>query len=349
MVTGYEQVIAHRTTDLFAYTAKQDGVVTTVTDKTIMLTYADGSVKYIETGRRFGKAKGSAYPHDVVANVKEGDKVKFGDLIVYNRNFFAKDFMDPKGVSWKAGVLSRTAIMDTTDTFEDSCAISEKLAEELTSETTFIRNVVVNFDQSISRLVEVGDIVEVDSILCTIEDSVTAKSDLFDDETLQSLRLLSSATPRAKHKGVVQKVEIFYNGEIVDMSETLGYLAQTHDRALSRLKKNLGKNKITGKVDSGYRIDGDPLGKNQLVVNVYITADVPAGVGDKGVFGNQLKTIIGRVMTGTNRSMDGKDIDGIFGYMSISNRTVLSPEIMGTTNALLEVIGLQAVEIYKGN
>jgi hypothetical protein len=195
----------------------------------------------------------------------------------------------------------------------------------------------------------VGDPVEVDSILCTIEDSVTAKSDLFDDETLQSLRLLSSATPRAKHKGVVEKVEIFYNGEIVDMSESLGYLAQTHDRALSRLKKNLGKNKITGKVDSGYRIEGDPLGRDQLVVNIYITAGVPASVGDKGVFGNQLKTIIGRVMTGINRSADGKSIGGIFGYMSIANRTVESPIIMGTTNALLQVIGLQAAKIYKGN
>lgn len=40
-------------------------------------------------------------------------------------------------------------------------------------------------------------------------------------------------------------------------------------------------------------------------------------------------------MHGTNTTEDGTPIDAKFSYLAISNRIVLSPEIMGTTNTLL--------------
>lgn len=348
LMTGYENVIAHRTDDIFAYTAKQDGKVIGKTDKTVSIEYVDGSIKHIEIGRRFGKSSGSIYPHDVVSDLKEGDVFKFGDTICYNTGFFEKDFFNNNSLSWKAGIMVNTALMDTADTFEDSSAISEEISKLLSTETTYLRQIVVNFDQSIRSLVNEGQAVDVDSILCTIEDSVTAKSDLFDDKTLDSLRMLSGSNPVAKHKGVIDKVEVFYNGEVQNMSESLEYLAQIHDRQLSRLQKNLGKAKVTGKVDGGYRIEGNPLGKNQLVVNIYITAMVGAGVGDKGVFANQMKTIFGRVFTGVNKTESGLPVDAKFAYQSISNRIVRSPEIIMTTNTLLKVIGQRAAAIFKG-
>ena len=70
------------------------------------------------------------------------------------------------------------------------------------------------------------------------------------------------------------------------------------------------------------------------------------GVGDKGVFANQLKTIVGRVMTGVNETQSGIPIDAIFGFQSISNRVVLSPQIIGTTTGALKVIGKKAAEIF---
>ena len=65
------------------------------------------------------------------------------------------------------------------------------------------------------------------------------------------------------------------------------------------------------------------------------------------MFGNQLKTIIGRVMTGENRTVDGEDIDAIFGYVSISNRIVRSPEIIGTSNKLMQLITQKAIAAYR--
>lgn len=346
--TGYEQVLAHRTDDLFATTAKQSGEITGKTDKSLTITYADGSIGRIELGRRFGKSAGSTIPHMVVTKLNVGDKFQEGDLIAYNENFFEPDLLDPKQVAWKGGVLVKTAIMESPDTFEDSSAISERIAKEMMTQTSHIRSIVVDFDQAIHKLVKTGESVDVESILCTIEDAITTSSGLFDDESLETLRLLSNAAPKAKYTGKVEQVEIFYNGSIEDMSESLAELANASDRSLIKLNASLGKPKITGKVDGAYRIDGKPLGKNQLVVNIYITSDVPAGVGDKGVFGNQMKTIFGRVMTGINETESGVPIDAIFGYQSISNRIVQSPEIMGTTNTLLRIIGKHVANIYKG-
>lgn len=52
-------------------------------------------------------------------------------------------------------------------------------------------------------------------------------------------------------------------------------------------------------------------------------------------------------MSGENRTESGENIDAIFGYLSVSDRIVRSPEIMGTTNKLMQVITKKAIEAYR--
>ena len=44
----------------------------------------------------------------------------------------------------------------------------------------------------------------------------------------------------------------------------------------------------------------------------------------------------------------GLPLDATFGYRSVENRIVNSPMAIGTTAALLEVIGNKAAAIYRG-
>lgn len=346
--TGYEQIVAHRTDDLFATTAKQDGTVEKVTDKSITLLMADGSRKTVELGRRFGVAAGTIMPHEVVSPLKAGDKVKSGDIIAYNSHYFELDALNNKQALWKAGVLVKTAILESTDTLEDSSVISERISKELQTKITTIREIVVKSDQSVRNLMIEGTPVEAESILCIIEDAVTANNPLLDDESLDTLRLIAANAPRAKEKGVVEKIEVFYHAELDELSPTLQEIAVASDKQRKRLARELGKGYTPGKVDDSMRIDGNPLPPDNVVIRVYITSDVPAGVGDKGVFANQMKTIFGRVMSGVNETESGVPIDALFSYQSISNRIVLSPEIMGTTNTLLSVIGQHVADVYFG-
>lgn len=345
--TGYENVLAHRVDDLFAATAKQDGEVTKVTKQSVTVTYKDGSVKTVEIGKRFGTAAGTVFSHNVVSTLKVGDKIKAGEAIAYNSDYFTPDTLYPKQLVWKAGVMVRTAIMESPDTLEDSSAISERVANLMATPMTKVRTLVIPFDNAVRRMVSEGSDVDSDSILCTIEDAVTAESDLFNEETLDTLRVLSANTPRAKYSGKVEKIEVFYHGDLEDMSDSLRHLATESDKAMARRCRALGKTVVTGAVDGGVRFEQDPLELDTLAIKVYITHNAAAGVGDKGVFGNQLKTIFARVMSGTNQTESGEDIDAIFGYTSISARIVLSPEIMGTTNTLLRVISKQAADVYR--
>lgn len=346
--TGYERVIGQRTGDLFAVTAKQAGVVNKVTKDHIHVKYNDGTEQKIELGRRFGKASGSVYPHELVSRLTTGSKFKEGDTIAYNKDFFTPDPLNPNLVLWKAGVMCKTAIMEASDTFEDSSAISERIAGEMTSRVTHVRHLFFNFEQTIRNLVQVGDEVEPESILCMVEDSVTANNDLFNEDTIDTLKLLSGNSPRSKYSGVVERIEVLYYGDIEDMSPSLMELAESADQALMKKRKALGLSAVNGSLSDSIRIDNKIIDLDTLVVKVYITHEEPAGIGDKGVFGNQMKTIFARVMSGVNETKSGEPLDAIFGYQSISNRIVLSPEIAGTTNTLLRVLSRKVAEVYRG-
>jgi hypothetical protein len=346
--TGYEQVIAHRTGDLFATTAKKPGKVLSLDEHGIVVQYDDGTKQGIELGRRFGAAEGATIPHEVRAALKLGQKFKVGDVIAYNEGFFEQDLLDPSQVIWKPGVTVRVALMESPLTLEDSSAISRKTADLLRSKTTKIREIIVDFKQSIRELVKLGQAVESEDILCVIEDETTARNDLFDKESLDTLKILSAQSPKAKVKGTVERIEVYYHGEKDDMSEGLRSLATASDRQFIARDKAAGKTPMTGQVDDSYRVDGDPLTLDTMAIRIYITADVPAGVGDKGVFANQLKTVFGQVIESDVKTESGLEVGAIFGAKSIQARIVHSPDIIGTSTVLMRLLGERVVRAYRG-
>lgn len=344
--TGYEQVIAHRTSDLFAFTAKKPGKVVSITEHGMVVEYEDGTKKGIELGRRYGNAEGATIPHDVTTDLKVGDKFKVGDLLSYNTGFFERDFFDPSQVVWKAGTTVTVALMESPLTLEDSSAISQKTADLLMTKTSKVREIIVNFKQSISHLVKVGQTVESGNILCVIEDAATARNELFDEKSIDTLRLAQAMMPPAKFAGTVERIEVFYHGEKEDMTDSLRAIANASDRELAARHKAVGRSTTSGAVDESFRSEGNPLNLDTLAIKITITADVPAGVGDKGVFGNQMKTVFGKVLEDEVTTESGQVVDAIFGQKSISDRIVTSPEVIGTTTVLLELAAQRALKAY---
>jgi hypothetical protein len=327
--------------------AKKPGTVVSIDKQGIVVQYDDGERKGYELGRRFGNASGLTIPHNVVSELKAGQKFVAGELICYNDGFFERDILNPNNVVWKGGIMVKTALMESTITLEDSSAISKKVANLLTTRTTKVKKIVVNFDQAVRRLVKEGDKVESENILCTIEDAVTANSGLFNEESYDTLRVLSAQTPQAKVKGVVERVEVFYHGELEDMSESLRAIAKASDLVMAKRFKAADKTPYNGSVDEGFRVDGDPLALDTMVIQIYITGEVPCTSGDKGVFANQMKTVFGEVMEKEITTESGKVVDAIFGAESINARIVSSPFIIGTTAVILDLIGKKAASSYR--
>lgn len=346
--TGYEQILAHRTSDLFAYSARKNGKVVSKKDTAIVIEYEDGEKKSIELGRRYGSAAGLTIAHSVITELKEGDSFVEGDIISYNDGFFERDILNKRNVIWKAGITVKTALYESSQTHEDASSISRRLAGQLSTKITKVKDVVITFDQEVRNVINAGTSVKHETILCVIEDAITSNSNLFDIESLNTLRLLSNQTPTAKTEGVLERIEVYYHGEKEDMTGSLRALANAADRELAVRNRAMQRPNFSGSVRDDFRIDNNPLGLDCAAIRFFITTDVPTGVGDKGVFCNQMKTVFSEVMGYETKTESGEIIDAVFGQKSIDDRIVNSAIVIGTTNTLLDKIGKRAVEIYKG-
>lgn len=346
--TGYEQVVGQRSSDIFASAAHLDGEVIEVGKTGIKVKYSDGDIEAYPLGTIHGSAAGVVYPHDLVTTLKKGDKFKLGDTITYNRKYFKMDRYNPTQCSMMPGVIGVVVFSDNLDTLEDGSVVSESMAKKLNTQTSDVKNVTVRFDQHVKDLVKVGDHLDLNSILCIIEDPETAGNSLFDEASIETLKRLSSATPTAKVVGTVSRIECFYHGDIEDMSGNLRSLAERSDKERATRAQDLGKNAYSGEVDSSFRIKGQVLEPDSMVIRIYIDHDIPFGTGDKAVLCNQMKTVISRVMTGRNELEDGTPIDIIFGNTSVEERMVMSPKLISTTSMLLKQLSLHVAGVYRG-
>jgi hypothetical protein len=344
--TGEDSVIPHRTGELWAVSAEQGGRVMMVTDDGLLVKYDDGTERGYKLGRQFGDNAGMVIPHMLVANKKEGQKFEKGDILSYNSGFFKPDTLNPNQVTLCNGTYAWIGLCEPSDTLEDASVISEKLAGMLRTEQTKLRTIVMNFDQSVHRMVKPGQKLDYDDVLCIIEDSITTGIDLYDEIDIESLKALGSQAPKAKYEGVAERIEIYYRGEKEDMSESIRALVNKSDREIAQRRRSTGRKSVTGEVDEGFKIKGNPLPMNSIAIRVFITGPETAGIGDKVVFVNQLKSIIGKVIKEPMIAADGTEILGRFSYTSVARRIVNSPEITGTTVAILMKGSKLMVEAY---
>lgn len=347
VVTGYEQTIAEKMQNsIFAAKADQDGLVLEVTRTVIRVQYKDGSIAAFEIGRRFGKSGGEIIPHSIVTTYKAGDKFIAGDVLVYNEYFFEHDYM--LGLVYKGAVPVKVAFINMTENFEDSNLVSPGFTEKFKTKSSYSREVIVKFDQHIHDLVTVGQHVDTETPLCIIEEETTANIEGVDPEFIKSLMNLGRNAPKARHMGVVEKIEIRYRGEKEDMNHTLQEIAEFHDRATQKQRTALGLSKLNNQIKDAFRYGKTIVDNNHLLIIITITEDVTAGVGDKGVLGNQMKFTIGKVSNGSITTTNDTDVDMIFGVNPMNNRMVGHVTKIGTTNTLLNVIPKKALAMYRG-
>ncbi|EHW4384120.1 hypothetical protein K2634_002240 [Salmonella enterica subsp. enterica serovar Chester] len=347
--TEQEKFVAHRTSVKHARVIDKAGKITGLSKDHIEITYEDGSKEAFPLGRWFGPHEGTFYPHTLVTRWKAGDKLPAGAVITYNEQHFEPDIYDPTQVSWKNGVLATVALIEAEEVIEDSNAISERFAKKMVGQVTKLKEVVINSNQMLLEIVNEGEHVDVDTILCTFTDDLTGDMSTFSKEAAQTLQSLSSYAPRAGVRGIVDKIEVVYHGETEDMTPSLAELVRKYDRI--RRKAALAVNRgdpVSGSVNGDYRVEGVPLAFNSLCVRFFITHEVEMAAADKMVIANQLKTTVQEVMYGENKTEDGDDIDILFGRDSVDARIVGSIQRIGTANAVGEQAGILIGRILDG-
>ena len=344
--TGYEAVLPYRVSDKYVTSAKEDGVVTSVTDKYLEVNYkTTGKNKIALKEWTTKEESGSTYTHKLDTNLTKGDKFKYGDTLAYDKAFFEIDIFDKNKVVFKSGTTFNTVLTEDIQTFEDSTAISAKASKKISTVVTKVKSVVVNNTDEIVDLLKVGDTTEPNTLMFSITDASVLKLKGLSPDALAALKRLKKASPKVKYRGVVRKLKLFYNSEFEEMSESLQELAKISNKSIQAEHNN---NKYTGQVNSGYSIQGVPLQPGQVEIKMYVDVKDAAGIGDKTIISNQLKNTIGEVFDYKVTTENNEEIECFFGAKSVANRIVNSAFIVGTTTKLLEVLSDRAVAMYEG-
>lgn len=342
--TGYERIVAHRCSRIFAGVAEEDGKVTKIDDKAklVEVTYKSGRKDVFTFGESYTEFQSFEVTNRVALDVKMGQSFKKGDIITHNTDYFHKDH-DTGQVDFSIGSLANVALIESDATTEDSCEISERLSKKLTMYPTNERVVVLSAKSLVHYCAKVGDhVIPTDNLMIFEESPMTQSMFTADDDTLSMIADLNKATPHADHQGEIVKIDAYYGCEINDMSPTLQPIVKAAvDEKIRRSKLASETDKAdeypTSSIiakDSKYK--GTMFTEDTVMLIFHIKEAIPHGTGDKLVLCNQLKCTCCGVFPKKLYTESGVEVDMLFSARAMNKRIVLSAPLTGIASRILE-------------
>ena len=343
--TGYDALIGYKLPKKYIGFAKEEGKVEIVSGSEVKIKYKSGEKDIFPLTSWYSKEESfSTFKFDLVANVKKGDKLEKGQIITYCPQWFEPDMFDKKRVTFKQGIIVKTALQEIMETYEDSCAITNKIVDKLVINPVKARSIVITKDDRIANPMSLGDEVTPSSTLLTILGEIEGIEDKpLTKEDLELLQNFVRETPKAKYEGKIVKIRLYYNCKKSELNPTLKrLLTKVGDIVVDN---DTGKS-YSGEVNSSYSIKGRPLQEGDVEIKYYIqTTDIPT-TGDKFVFGNQLKCTVGEVYAYPIKTENGEEIEALFSTKSIVARIVTSYMTGSTTTTLLKKVTENVVDMY---
>lgn len=345
--TGMENVVAHRTSELYSKVAQNDGKVTEVTADALRVTYSDGTTDVYPLGLKIGEASGEYHRHTRVTDLKPGDTFNKGDVVGWDEAWFARDPFCPGQVAWKAGRMVRIAMVEDQDVYEDSIAIAKELAMEGVTPYLKPKRFAIDVNQNIYLEVKVGDSVDYDSILCNVEDAHLV-SDAADAELMAGINRLGIRQVRSNHHGKVIDIDVVYNSPLEEMSESVRKLVTAQDKGRKK-KSEIDETEVPkGAVTTSLNVNKPILSPGKAFITIMVESMDPSTNADKYVIANQMKGTVGRIMHKPMMTEDGRQVMVKTSLKGMFNRMVLSfRNKLVSCEATIQVT-LKAIAIYRG-
>ena len=338
--TGYESVVPYRMDKKFILQISDAGEVIKVGNK-IVVKDAHGKTKTYSAKNWTSKVIGGlTLNHVMKTALRVGDKVSPGDIAFYDSGYFGPDIFSRKRVVYKGGDVITVALDEAQEDYEDSGSVSRSFAKRFSIPSVKVRSLIVTSDSDVIDIVGKNTKVNYSDKLITFVAKGT-DDDLYNlsDRAKEIIAEQAINSPKAKARGSIIKIEVYYNADKDDMTESLRNIVEESDK---ELKDRTG---FTGRVDNTYSVKGKPLLEGELELKFFISKSSQLEIGDKAVLVNQLKFTVGKIFSKITAD-DGTNIDGKFGYRSIGARIVNSPEIIGTTMLILEDLDKEIVKEY---
>lgn len=344
--TGFEKTVIDRVGDTFGYKSKKNGVVTGIDEvnKFVVLKYDDGTSDRIDYGDRFVRNSDFFLPNNLELNVKVGDKVKKGDIVTYNKDFFKKHMGQ---LAFTQGTISRVAILEGEMTEEDSSCISQSLSKRLAHSVIKRKQIVLGAMSNIVKSVEEGDFVRYGDPLLIYEDQKDSDADMSLLELLGTaddsmLNKLTRHKGEANYTGHITEIKVYWSCDPEKMSESARAFVKKY---IAKVKKQINFEEKSSGVKSSKRSEievSEPSGAGNsingammpkdggILVEYYIKHEANKRGGDKITVNSSLKSVITQVVDddimakrcGANPKRDA--IGVIFSLISVDNRMVTS-------------------------
>ena len=335
--TGYESIVPLVGSDQYAYCAKQEGTVLDVTDHIIVVEYKDKEQVKIKLKEWYTKEEGGmSYKHHIVTPLKKGDKFKEGHGIAYDKMFFGEDMLNPGGIALKTGMMFKTAFVESYSTYEDSYERTKDGGEILSTENMKIYTLRLDKSDVITDMPKVGDLLDVNDVI------VSFGKDLGEGSVDSIITDIKSTTLQSTVKGEFRRFKVYYNCELSEASKPLRKLINASDKLLQAEEDDPS---INGRIDNTFSDSGIPVADDEIIIKIYIERHLPNSIGDKIIFGNQLKATLGEI---SNKKVmfNGKPVHGYFATASTDARKVESPDKFGVLAEVLMVGTVQFLKIF---
>ena len=241
---------------------------------------------------------------DANVGLKKGSKVKFNDILAYNKLNYSPAIgnekqKDPNALSYNIGTLSKVGILNTAMGFEDSTYTDSCLATALSTDLVVCKEVTLSATSNIYTMVKTGDPIEEGEPLLIFSDS-------FEDEDANALlrniskdnTILSDVGRKqvhAKVSGKIQDIKIYRTVDIDKLSPTLQDVVKKYESKINKLKKVMKSNKIDKEFELSSTdklpMEGKLKNVEGILIEFYISTLDRFGTGDKLVFQNGLKGV----------------------------------------------------------
>lgn len=358
ITNGGDEALAYLCSDMFAFKAKENGEVTEITKDYMIIQYPNSKTKDFIDLRETIKKNSDGGMFEVLkldTDLKVGSKVKAGQIVAYDKKSFVNN-TGSGNLSTAVGILSKVAILETDEGYEDSAIISERLSENLMSEVVIQKPVLLDANTNIYKLIKKGSKVNVGDTLMIIQNAFedTDANQLLKNITDEELVSNAGRIPiTSKITGIVQDIKIYRSCELNEMSDSLRKVVSSYESEIKKLKKASNDS-----IDGAYNLEPDyklePTGKlknspNHVLIEFYLKYDDKMAVGDKIVYYSALKGVVKDIFPKGDEPRSNfrpdEAIDTLLSVDSVSARMVGSIISTGCINKILIELGRKARDI----
>jgi hypothetical protein len=372
VTNGADEALPFLTSDTFAHKAKGIGKVIEKTDDYMVVEYrntlSEGKIisesrrEIIDLREQVKKNSDGGFYITVKldTDLKKGSTFKTNDILAYDKLSYSNAIGSSENIAYNIGTLTKVAIMNTDEGFEDSTIISEYLSDAMTSDVVVKKEYVFPKNTNIYNMVKKGQHIQEGDPLIIFqnafeeEDANLLLKNITDDEDLISE--LGRIHVKSKITGVVQDIKIYRTVEKDELSDSLRSKVNEYEKEVKALKKIVDKNKPSNTVELEPDYKLEPIGKlknaqDSVLIEFYLKYEDKMGVGDKLVYYSALKGVAKDIFPKGKEPYTnfrpGEKVHSLLAISSVNARMVASVKKVGALNKT--IIELDRAVRYYGS